>query len=377
MKNKILITSILLLLLCTQGCSLFPTGDTYGWEEQEAEVVTSENNAEGKLNDNIEVKATISEPENVDWKEYAVSAVKMSEAEYKKIAESLKGNNQISETDVRPEDGYYCTRYSDGSSYICISRENNESRFTYKSAKAYTFGYGDYLQNSKGMLTDSEMKNRFSKDEIDGLSKKEAIKEAVEFCRLMNVDVSQEPNLCIAMDKETGDKMLKDKPILGLDKEGNVVRDSWDESDEAYYMVFQQSMDNIPVSRHGKTGNFYQIEETELTVIVGREGVIKVENNGMYSVNSQKSVSVIDSKKAMDILATDTVYAAIGGMKLTDMSLEYVVYKDLKDNAVTIKPMWIYTIERTGTMEKDGETYTVVNTQLGFIDAVTGKVLGG
>ena len=70
------------------------------------------------------------------------------------------------------------------------------------------------------------------------------------------------------------------------------------------------------------------------------------------------------------------MYAAIGNMTLTDISLKYTVYHDLKTNEISIKPMWIYTLERRTTMEKDGQTYTSINRQTNFIDAVTGKVLG-
>lgn len=86
---------------------------------------------------------------------------------------------------------------------------------------------------------------------------------------------------------------------------------------------------------------------------------------------------MIDSKEAINVLATDSLYAAIGNMTLTDLSLEYAVYCDLKTNEITIKPMWVYVLERQTTTEKNGETYTKVSRQTGFIDAVTGKVLGG
>lgn len=71
------------------------------------------------------------------------------------------------------------------------------------------------------------------------------------------------------------------------------------------------------------------------------------------------------------------MYAAIGDMVLTNLSLEYVVYKDLKTKEDYIKPMWVYTFERTTTTEKNGETYTRTSKQTNFIDAVTGQVLGG
>ena len=52
-------------------------------------------------------------------------------------------------------------------------------------------------------------------------------------------------------------------------------------------------------------------------MIVGKNGMLNVENHGLYNINSSTDVSVIDFEKTIDILATDSMYAAIGNMTLT------------------------------------------------------------
>ena len=375
MKRWGLLVAAFVLIISAVGCSLFPTGENYSWGEKEAEVTIAEDSATGKLNDSINIDAKIIQPDNIQWKEYDASQRTMTEEEFNSIAEKLRSNNNnISE--IKKHEGYFSCKYSDGTSFIFNSQEQGEFSIIYNTQKNINVQYASIIEDKNGaVLKESEIKDMLPNDEIDGLTKEDAVKKAKDICDKMNINVHDVPYLCVAMDYENVNKIIENEPRKGTNKYGEVSY--WNKSDEAYYIVFQQEVDGVPITISNKTANFYMIPLTSVTVIVGRNGVLKVENHGLYSADSVSDCTIIDSKKAIDILATDSMYAAIGNMTLTDMSLEYTVYYDLKSNKVTIKPMWVYTLERTTTMDKDGQTYTSISRQTNFIDAVTGKVLGG
>lgn len=373
MKRTKIITASLLIMISLTGCSLFPTGENYSWGDKEAEVtVDDNNNASGKLNESIAINAEINEPDNVVWKEYSISQVEFSEKELDEIAGKLKFNSSIKKKNKG--DGYYSIDYSDGSSF---SHNTQGGAFTisYSTQQSTRRQYEHFLQDNSGnILGNEDINEMFPADEITGLSQDKAISQAKDICSKMNIDIYDTPYMCVAMDMEHANKLIEDNPTKGTDKNGNISY--WEKNDEAYYMIFQQSVDNVPLTVSKKEYNFYAVQPSTVNVLVGKNGVIRVENHYLYDVNSSKDVTVINSAKVLNILATDSMYAAIGNMELTSLSLEYAVYKDLKNNTTVIKPVWTYTLERTYTTEKNGETYTRVNRQVNFIDAVTGKVLG-
>lgn len=375
MKRWGLIVATFMLIISAAGCSLFPTGESYSWGDKEAEVTVGEDGATGKLNDSIAIDAKIEEPDNIQWKEYNVSLLKYTSEEVKTIADRLCQNKKIIDVNSYKE-GYFNYEYSDGSSMTFNSQDTGEFTFIYNTKQNINKEYGTLVQNKNGqVMSQAELDELFPNDVVDGLAKDEAISQAKDMCNKMNISINDTPVLCVAMDLEHVDKLIEDSPYKGKDKYGNDIQ--WDKKDEVYYMAFSQNIDGIMINGSEKTANFYEICSPTVTVIVGKNGVLNVENHGLYNINSSTDVSVIDSEKAINILATDSVYAAIGNMTLTDMSLKYTVYHDLKTNEISIKPMWVYTLERRTTMEKDGQTYTSINRQTNFIDAVTGKVLGG
>lgn len=373
MKRMGLIAASLILLIGVTGCSLFPTGESYSWGEKEAEVTIAADGATGKLSDSLVVNATINEPKNVEWKKYNVEQAVYTNKELEDMADRLKGNNRITKKNVGDE--YYNCEYSDGSSFG-YNIQDGIFGMSYDTKQAIRVQYEAMISNNNAaLLAESQIKEIFPNDTIEGLSKETAMTQGKETCSRMGINIDDSPYICVAMDYENANKELEINPNKAKDKNGNAYK--WTKSDDAYYMIFKRSIDGIPISIESKNANFYAIPKASVVVIVGRQGVVEVNIRYAYKEKLSENVTVIDSQKALNILATDTMYAAIGDMVLTNLSLEYVVYKDLKTKEDYIKPMWVYTFERTTTTEKNGETYTRTSKQTNFIDVVTGQVLGG
>lgn len=373
MKRMGLIATSLILLIGITGCALFPTGESYSWGEKEAEVTVSDDSATGKLSESIVINATINEDKNTKWKNYNISRATYTTTELDSIANKLKQGNSVKKKVSGNE--YYDCEYSDGSSFAYNIQDGGYA-MGYSTKQSLRVQYSAMIENNNSvLLPESDIKEIFHDDTITGLSKETAISQAKELCSRMGIELSDSPYMCIAMDYENANKEIEVNPYKGMNKTGETY--AWTRNDDAYYMIFQQSVDGIPLTIERKSANFYEIPNASIVVIVGRTGVVYALTEYMYKVDSSEDVTVIDSQKAINILATDSMYAAIDGMVLTKLSLEYVVYSDLKTNEEHIKPMWVYTFEREYTSTKDGETYTRKSTQTNFIDAVTGKVLGG
>ena len=374
MKRMGLIAASFILLIGVTGCSLFPTGENYSWGEKEAEVTVAEDGATGKLNEKLVVNATIEEPKNITWKQYNVAQVDYTDEQLETIADSLKQKKSI-KNKTKMEDYFDC-EYSDGSDFT-YNTQYGGFGISYTTKQSDKIEYSYMIEEKSGgkLLSEDDIKEMFPKDKLDGLSLDTAISNVKDICKKMNINIGDTPYMCIVMDYENANKVIEKDSTKGADKNGNVSK--WTKSDDVYYMIFQQSVDDIAISIDSKSANFYTIPQTAVTAIVGRQGIVSVKTHYLSDKKSSENVTVIDSQKALNILATDTMYAAIGDMVLTNLSLEYVVYKDLKTKEDYIKPMWVYTFERTTTTEKNGETYTRTSKQTNFIDAVTGQVLGG
>ena len=237
-KRIFLYFCIILILFTCSGCAFFPDGSRYSGEQVTAEVVTENDNVTGKLGDNILVNADLKIPDVAVWNTYNASAKIYDE---EKFINFLSDVNGIDIKDRREENKYY--KFSDGSS-VSFSSEC----LRYETVKSGEKHYNSLVSEYYGLAFD--ISDRFPFNELEGFSKEECIKTAGQVVETLGVETYGEP-VIITMDADSSNRFLNTEGNEYL-KYTNLKSEegdgTWTKDDEVYFVEYQLSIDNIPIS---------------------------------------------------------------------------------------------------------------------------------
>ncbi len=287
---------IILILFTCSGCAFFPDGSGYSGEQVTAEVVTENDNVTGKLGDNILVNADLKIPDVAVWNTYNASAKIYDE---EKFINFLSDVNRIDIKDRREENKYY--KFSDGSS-VSFSSEC----LRYETVKSGEKHYNSLVSEYYGLAFD--IGDRFPLNELEGFSKEECIKTAGQVVETLGVETYGEP-VIITMDADSSNRFLNTEGNEYL-KYTNLKSEegdgTWTKDDEVYFVEYQLSIDNIPISLQKVSSSTSSFAGSFIDIVIGKSGIMYIEGRGVNQYDGAQRIegSLIDINKAFDVLAT-------------------------------------------------------------------------
>ena len=341
-KRIFLYFCIILILFTCSGCAFFPDGSRYSGEQVTAEVVTE--------NDNILVNADLKIPDVAVWNTYNASAKIYDE---EKFINFLSDVNGIDIKDRREENKYY--KFSDGSS-VSFSSEC----LRYETVKSGEKHYNSLVSEYYGLAFD--ISDRFPLNELEGFSKEECIKTAGQVVETLGVETYGEP-VIITMDADSSNRFLNTEGNEYL-KYTNLKSEegdgTWTKDDEVYFVEYQLSIDNIPISLQKVSSSTSSFAGSFIDIVIGKNGIMYIEGRGVNQYDGAQRIegSLIDVNKAFDVLATSSKY----------------MNKFTVDNATLYKPYYKFLIKYTETTEKNGQISQKNQVRYVFINAIDGSM---
>lgn len=334
-KRKILVGMVLLLGVNFTGC--YPDGtkqpengykNSYTWEND-----NGFSELECELDNNLCVKATVKVKREAEWMEHH-AVLKGWKTE--NIISALENGRTIAETKSLPnmhndeiQDEYIY--WEDGS--MLSLQPGTLQYFTERELK---YSYLGYLYGTMPYLTE-ETSEKFPETDIPGVDKETAIEQMEKILQNVGIQVS-EPRVYSL----TCEKLEENTDYSQTDPDGNPPH-HWDEEDAAYAIVYQGSLDSLPVTEIGYRSGPAAGER--IVGIVGKQGLVAFQALNIYEIEEAKKISeeIVDmdtilnniQNKFRNILITDKI-------TVDKISLEYVpVLEDVKRGEYKLKPMYV------------------------------------
>lgn len=364
-KRIFLYFCIILILFTCSGCAFFPDGSRYSGEQVTAEVVTENDNVTGKLGDNILVNADLKIPDVAVWNTYNASAKIYDE---EKFINFLSDVNGIDIKDRREENKYY--KFSDGSS-VSFSSEC----LRYETVKSGEKHYNSLVSEYYGLAFD--ISDRFPLNELEGFSKEECIKTAGQVVETLGVETYGEP-VIITMDADSSNRFLNTEGNEYL-KYTNLKSEegdgTWTKDDEVYFVEYQLSIDNIPISLQKVSSSTSSFAGSFIDIVIGKNGIMYIEGRGVNQYDGAQRIegSLIDVNKAFDVLATSSKYMnkfTVDNAMVVSCELSYSTV----GTSTLYKPYYKFLIKYTETTEKNGQVSQKNQVRYVFINAIDGSM---
>lgn len=388
MNKKIILFNTIMFLICFMtACSIFPDGTVNSAEETIAVTVDGSGQLKGNLNDAIEVDADNSKTVHTgDVYDVKIKPVKKnkekSDINAEKFADYLNLSIKDFSYNGNGDNFIYTlsdgTKYSDGSSIQYYSQD-------------------DVIRNYRIYISDN-VKNDFPLNELEDFSLEEAKSKAQEVFNLFPyISISSEPIHAYAIDAEHAQDYQKkykspniryyiedDKmhPMTEEYYESNGQKILWNKSDEVYYMEYALMLKDMQITYKGVDNSSYSSMEYIVRIVMGRDGLKKLEINGLYDIQSEDKISgeMCSIEEALQSFADSYQYTSQLNKKvITDVYLAYVPLAPVgeKDPIFAAHPYWILQTETGVTSNKNGETVTSKREQIYLVDTINKSIFIG
>ena len=85
---------------------------------------------------------------------------------------------------------------------------------------------------------------------------------------------------------------------------------TWTKDDEVYFVEYQLSIDNIPISLQKVSSSTSSFAGSFIDIVIGKNGIMYIEGRGVNQYDGAQRIegSLIDVNKAFDVLATSSKY---------------------------------------------------------------------
>lgn len=386
-KKIILFNTTIFLIIFMTACSIFPDGTVNSAEETIAVTVDGSGQLKGNLNDAIEVDADNSKTVHTgDVYDVKIKPVKKnkekSDINAEKFADYLNLSIKDFSYNGNGDNFIYTlsdgTKYSDGSSIQYYSQD-------------------DVIRNYRIYISDN-VKNDFPLNELEDFSLEEAKSKAQEVFNLFPyISISSEPIHAYAIDAEHAQDYQKkykspniryyiedDKmhPMTEEYYESNGQKILWNKSDEVYYMEYALMLKDMQITYKGVDNSSYSSMEYIVRIVMGRDGLKKLEINGLYDIQSEDKISgeMCSIEEALQSFADSYQYTSQLNKKvITDVYLAYVPLAPVgeKDPIFAAHPYWILQTETGVTSNKNGETVTSKREQIYLVDTINKSIFIG
>lgn len=388
MNKKIILINTTMFLICFMtACSIFPDGTVNSAEETIAVTVDGSGQLKGNLNDAIEVDADNSKTVHTgDVYDVKIKPVKKnkekSDINAEKFADYLNLSIKDFSYNGNGDNFIYTlsdgTKYSDGSSIQYYSQD-------------------DVIRNYRIYISDN-VKNDFPLNELEDFSLEEAKSKAQEVFNLFPyISISSEPIHAYAIDAEHAQDYQKkykspniryyiedDKmhPMTEEYYESNGQKILWNKSDEVYYMEYALMLKDMQITYKGVDNSSYSSMEYIVRIVMGRDGLKKLEINGLYDIQSEDKISgeMCSIEEALQSFADSYQYTSQLNKKvITDVYLAYVPLAPVgeKDPVFAAHPHWVLQTETGVTSNKNGETVTSKREQIYLVDTINKSIFIG
>lgn len=385
--KKIIINIVILFIFSMTACSIFPDGTVNSAEETIAVTVDGSGQLKGNLNDAIEVDADNSKTVHTgDVYDVKIKPVKKnkekSDINAEKFADYLNLSIKDFSYNGNGDNFIYTlsdgTKYSDGSSIQYYSQD-------------------DVIRNYRIYISDN-VKNDFPLNELEDFSLEEAKSKAQEVFNLFPyISISSEPIHAYAIDAEHAQDYQKkykspniryyiedDKmhPMTEEYYESNGQKILWNKSDEVYYMEYALMLKDMQITYKGVDNSSYSSMEYIVRIVMGRDGLKKLEINGLYDIQSEDKISgeMCSIEEALQSFADSYQYTSQLNKKvITDVYLAYVPLAPVgeKDPVFAAHPYWVLQTETGVTSNKNGETVTSKREQIYLVDTINKSIFIG
>ena len=386
-KKIILFNTTIYLIIFMTACSIFPDGTVNSAEKTIAVTVDGSGQLKGNLNDAIEVDADNSKTVHTgDVYDVKIKPVKKnkekSDINAEKFADYLNLSIKDFSYNGNGDNFIYTlsdgTKYSDGSSIQYYSQD-------------------DVIRNYRIYISDN-VKNDFPLNELEDFSLEEAKSKAQEVFNLFpGISISSEPIHAYAIDAEHAQDYQKkykspniryyiedDKmhPMTEEYYESNGQKILWNKSDEVYYMEYALMLKDMQITYKGVDNSSYSSMEYIVRIVMGRDGLKKLEINGLYDIQSEDKISgeMCSIEEALQSFADSYQYTSQLNKKLiTDVYLAYVPLAPVgeKDPVFAAHPYWVLQTETGVTSNKNGETVTSKREQIYLVDTINKSIFIG
>ena len=386
-KKIILFNTTIYLIIFMTACSIFPDGTVNSAEETIAVTVDGSGQLKGNLNDAIEVDADNSKTVHTeDVYDVKIKPVKKnkekSDINAEKFADYLNLSIKDFSYNGNGDNFIYTlsdgTKYSDGSSIQYYSQD-------------------DVIRNYRIYISDN-VKDDFPLNELEDFSLEEAKSKAQEVFNLFPyISISSEPIHAYAIDAEHAQDYQKkykspniryyiedDKmhPMTEEYYESNGQKILWNKSDEVYYMEYALMLKDMQITYKGVDNSSYSSMEYIVRIVMGRDGLKKLEINGLYDIQSEDKISgeMCSIEEALQSFADSYQYTSQLNKKLiTDVYLAYVPLAPVgeKDPVFAAHPYWVLQTETGVTSNKNGETVTSKREQIYLVDTINKSIFIG
>lgn len=385
--KKIIINIVILFIFSMTACSIFPDGTVNSAEKTIAVTVDGSGQLKGNLNDAIEVDADNSKTVHTgDVYDVKIKPVKKnkekSDINAEKFADYLNLSIKDFSYNGNGDNFIYTlsdgTKYSDGSSIQYYSQD-------------------DVIRNYRIYISDN-VKDDFPLNELEDFSLEEAKSKAQEVFNLFPyISISSEPIHAYAIDAEHAQDYQKkykspniryyiedDKmhPMTEEYYESNGQKILWNKSDEVYYMEYALMLKDMQITYKGVDNSSYSSMEYIVRIVMGRDGLKKLEINGLYDIQSEDKISgeMCSIEEALQSFADSYQYTSQLNKKLiTDVYLAYVPLAPVgeKDPVFAAHPYWVLQTETGVTSNKNGETVTSKREQIYLVDTINKSIFIG
>lgn len=386
-KKIILFNTTIYLIIFMTACSIFPDGTVNSAEKTIAVTVDGSGQLKGNLNDAIEVDADNSKTVHTgDVYDVKIKPVKKnkekSDINAEKFADYLNLSIKDFSYNGNGDNFIYTlsdgTKYSDGSSIQYYSQD-------------------DVIRNYRIYISDN-VKNDFPLNELEDFSLEEAKSKAQEVFNLFPyISISSEPIHAYAIDAEHAQDYQKkykspniryyiedDKmhPMTEEYYESNGQKILWNKSDEVYYMEYALMLKDMQITYKGVDNSSYSSMEYIVRIVMGRDGLKKLEINGLYDIQSEDKISgeMCSIEEALQSFADSYQYTSQLNKKvITDVYLAYVPLAPVgeKDPVFAAHPHWVLQTETGVTSNKNGETVTSKREQIYLVDTINKSIFIG
>lgn len=393
MKRYVGVIFLFICICMISGCSLFPDGtmnqvEDNGVEGNQTALKEKDGHIEGQLLNNMRVDADVVTYGDTEWKQLKATGKKYGQEQADQDALVFQNKENIVESKSEDVGGYirYEYSYDDGAYFYgdtyTMSYFRNKDKYV-NSKRMYMY---NRIFSSDSEIT-ADLNQLFSVEELEGVSKQDAINEVRQICKKLNINLSDiEPSVYV-MDTEHMNQLIEQYTSLQYVMDlttGNKERNVWTEEDEEYYMTFYMEMNGVPILAKGFSTETLYAAQCEVTVVYGRDGIIKLNANRLYDFESAQDLegTICSASEALDSVAATYQYNTDTDFDISQIQLMYVVIGkegQLKADKTeyTVRPYWACTMvyhksKIPGSEEKD---YHKKITTL--VDAVTKTVYKG
>jgi hypothetical protein len=359
--HSLLMTVVILGLT---GCSLYPDGTAYNAGDIEVNTeLSEEGKLSAKLNDVVNIDADITIPDIGDnWSNYKATYKTIDESTRDKVLKFFQKDSGIKEEGTN-EYYKYTYKFDDDSSLFFGNQCH--AYVIYDTAIRKDRQYETYVQGAYDIKENAH--TLFPNEELEGISKSDAVSMVTELCKELNIEISDTPDV-YAIDAEHAQMIADEDESYLTNKKGEVSR-SWEKSDEAYVIYFKVKLSGVELTDTNAQTSSYQVVSSGVTAIVGADGIYRFEASGIYDVVQGESVSDFCTlSDVVSILASKYYYTqGISGSRISEICLEYVPVRMVNEDGFEIKPYWVCHVYN---QKDDREILRIV-----YIDAATKMTL--